>query len=181
MILRLSLTCIVIIFLFIILINLFRSAIEINKLTVSTVDRGSLEITVTASGKVVPLSEEIITSPVTSKVLTVYKRSGELLEKGDPILQLDLATANVDYEKMNDELEMKRGKLEQLKANVEREQVDMEMQIRIDEMKLQRAEVLWMNEHFLDSIGSGTPDKIRQAKLDFDVQSLQLNQLNLLY
>jgi HlyD family secretion protein len=181
LIFRIGALAVAIIIFFIVMVSMFRSSIDISKLSVSTVDRGSLDITVTATGKVVPLSEEVITSPVTSKILAVYKRSGELLEKNDPILQLDLATTHADFEKMNDELEIKQSKLEQLKANVVRERTDMEMQIRIDEMKLRRAEVLLINEHYLDSIGSGTSDKVRQAELDFNVQQLQLEQLKLRY
>ena len=41
-----------------------------------------------ATGKVVPFAEEIITSPVSSKVLEVYKKSGDRVRKDEPLLQL---------------------------------------------------------------------------------------------
>ncbi|MDR3246963.1 MAG: efflux RND transporter periplasmic adaptor subunit [Prevotellaceae bacterium] len=181
LILRLTIITVAVVFVFAIMVNMFRSSIDLGKLSVSAVDHGSLDITVTATGKVVPLSEEIITSPVASKILRVQKRSGELLEKGDSILQLDLTATNADFKKIRDELRIKKSKLEQLKANIERERVDMKMQIQIDEMKLQRSKVQLVNERFLDSIGSSTQDKIRQAELDFNVQELQFEQLKLRY
>jgi HlyD family secretion protein len=58
---------------------------------------------------------------------------------------------------------------------------DIEMQIEIDEMQIKRMEMLLKNERFLDSIGAGTSDKIRQAELDFAVEQLRLKQLKRKY
>ena len=132
-----------------------------------------------ASGKVVPLYEEIITSPVSSRVLEVYKKSGEHLLKGDSILRLDLMATNTEFERQRDELEMKQSKIVQQRTNAETQLSEMAMQIRIDSMCLQRSRVQLLNEHYLDSIGASTLDKIRQAELELQVQSLQYEQLKL--
>ena len=67
--------------LFIVLISVLRGGIKASSINISVADRGPLEITVSSSGKVVPLYEEVITSPIPSKVLDVYKKSGESLQK----------------------------------------------------------------------------------------------------
>ena len=87
--------------------------------------KGEIGISVSATGKVAPLSEEIITSPISSKILEVYKKSGEKLSKNDSILKLDLAEANVGMENQRDELEMKRFKLEQMKIVAESQLSEM--------------------------------------------------------
>lgn len=164
---------------FIILVSVLRSGIDAADITATTTDRGPLEVSVTASGKVVPLYEEIIASPVASKVLEVYKKSGEQLQTGDPILQLDLAATNTDFERQRDELEMKKSKIEQQRSNALTQLSEMAMQVRIDSMRLRRSEVQLKNERYLDSIGASTPDKIRQAELELAVQSMQYEQLKL--
>lgn len=166
---------------FIVLVNVLRSGVDASTITLSTVDRGALEVSVTAAGKVVPLFEEIIASPVASKVLEVYRKSGEQLEAGDTILRLDLAATNTDFERQRDELEMKRSKIEQQRSNAETQLSEMAMQIRIDSMRLQRSEVQLRNERYLDSIGASTADKIRQAELELAVQRMQYEQLKLKY
>lgn len=166
---------------FIILVSVLRSGIDAADITATTTDRGPLEVSVTASGKVVPLYEEIIASPVASKVLEVYKKSGEQLQTGDPILQLDLAATNTDFERQRDELEMKKSKIEQQRSNALTQLSEMAMQVRIDSMRLRRSEVQLKNERYLDSIGASTPDKIRQAELELAVQSMQYEQLKLKY
>lgn len=180
-IVRLSVIGGVCVILFITLVSVLRSGVDASTITTSTVDRGTLEVSVTASGKVVPLFEEIIASPVASKVLEVYRKSGDRLEAGDTILRLDLAATNTDFERQRDELEMKRSKIEQQRANAETQLSEMAMQIRIDSMRLRRSEVQLRNERYLDSIGASTTDKIRQAELELDVQRMQYEQLGLKY
>lgn len=167
--------------LFIVLVSVLRSGIDSSAISTAVVDRGALEVSVTASGKVVPLYEEIIASPVASKVLEVYRKSGEQLQEGDTILRLDLAATNTDFERQRDELEMKQSKIDQQISNAETQLSEMAMQIRIDSMRLKRAEVQLRNERYLDSIGASTADKIRQAELELAVQRMQYDQLKLKY
>ena len=65
----------------------------------STVDEGTIEVSVNASGKVVPVFEEIINSPINTRIVETYKKSGDAVEAGTPILKLDLQSAETDYSK----------------------------------------------------------------------------------
>jgi len=146
-----------------------------------TVDKGTIEVSVSASGKVVPLAEEIITSPVSSKIMEVYKKSGDNLQQGDPILRLDLNAADADFGKLKDEMAMKKCKLDQQSVTVKSRLSDLKMQIDIADMKLQRMAVELRNEHYLDSIGASTSDKVRQAQLNYKVETLLFEQLKQKY
>jgi HlyD family secretion protein len=166
---------------FVLLVQLFRSGISAADVYTSTVDRGAVEISVPATGKVVPLSEEIVISPVSTKIVEVYKKAGDAVNEGDVILKLDLMTIHTEIEKQDNELKMKQYRLEQEKITSRSALSDLEMEIEISEMQIRRMEVLLKNEHFLDSIGAGTSDKIRQAELDFAVDQLKLKQLKRKY
>lgn len=58
---------------------------------------------------------------------------------------------------------------------------DLAMQVKISAMKLNRMEVELRNERYLDSLGSGTTDKVRQAELNFNTGKLELEQLRQQY
>jgi HlyD family secretion protein len=181
LIINLSIAVVAIVALFLFLVNILRAGISSGDIYTSTVDRGAIEISISATGKVVPLSEEVIISPVPTKILEVYKKAGDRVEADEAILRLDLDAVRADIEKQNDELSMKRYKLEQQKQASQSALSDLEMQIEIDEMRIKRMEVLLRNEMFLDSIGAGTSDKIRQAELEYSVEQLKLKQLRLKY
>ena len=87
------------------LVGVFQPKIRGAEVNFGTVDEGAVEVSVYATGKVVPFAEEIVTSPVSSKVLEVYKKSGDRVEKGEPLLQLDLETIRTDYETKKESLE----------------------------------------------------------------------------
>lgn len=160
-----------------VLISLMRTGVKEKDLVFSIVDQGTIEVSVSASGKVVPAFEEIINSPINTRILEVYKKGGDSVDVGTPILKLDLQSAETEYKKQLDEEQMKRYQLEQLEVNNSTYLSDLEMQVKVSEMKLNRMEVELRNERYLDSLGSGTTDRVHQAELNFKTGKLELEQL----
>lgn len=164
-----------------VLISFMRSSVNHKDLVFSEVDNGTIEVSVSASGKVVPAFEEIINSPINTRIVEVYRKGGDSVDVGTPILKLDLQSTETDYKKLLDEEQMKRYQLEQLKVNNNTYLSDLAMQVKISAMKLNRMEVELRNERYLDSLGSGTTDKVRQAELNFNTGKLELEQLRQQY
>ena len=160
-----------------VLISFMRSSVNKKDLVFSEVDNGTIEVSVSASGKVVPAFEEIINSPINTRIVEVYRKGGDSVDVGTPILKLDLQSTETEYKKLLDEEQMKRYQLEQLKVNNNTYLSDLSMQVKISAMKLNRMEVELRNERYLDSLGSGTTDKVRQAELNFNTGKLELEQL----
>ena len=163
------------------LISLMRTGVREKDLVFSTVDRGTIEVSVSALGKVVPAFEEIINSPINTRIVEVYKKGGDSVDVGTPILKLDLQSTETEYRKLLDEEQMRDYKLRQLKVNNETKLKDLAMQVKVKEMSLNRMRVELRNERYLDSIGSGTTDKVRQAELSVNVAQLELEQLRQQY
>ena len=164
-----------------VLISLLRTGVQKKDLVFSTVDKGTIEVSVSASGKMVPAFEEIINSPINTRIVEVYRKGGDSVDVGTPILKLDLQSTETDYKKLLDEEEMKRYKLDQAKVNSQTKLSDMAMQIKVSEMKLARMKVELRNEQYLDSLGAGTTDKVRQAELSYNTSRLELEQLKQQY
>ena len=163
------------------LISFMRSSVNRKDLVFSEVDSGIIEVSVSASGKVVPAFEEIINSPINTRIVEIYRKGGDSVDVGTPILKLDLQSTETEYKKLLDEEQMKRYQLEQLKVNNNTYLSDLAMQVKISAMKLNRMEVELRNERYLDSLGSGTTDKVRQAELNFNTGKLELEQLRQQY
>ena len=164
-----------------VLISVMRTGVEKKDLVLSTVDKGMIEVSVSASGKVVPAFEEIINSPINSRIVEVYRKGGDSVEIGTPILKLDLQSTETEYKKLLDEEQMRCYKLDQLRVNNQTKLSDMAMQIKVSAMKLSRMKVELRNEHYLDSLGAGTTDKVRQAELSYNVAQLEYEQLQQQY
>ena len=180
-IIRFSAIAVTIVVVISILIPLMRTGVKKKDIILSVVDQGTIEVSVSASGKVAPAFEEIITSPINSRIVEVYRRGGDSVDVGTPILKLDLQSTETEYKKLLDEEEMRRYKLEQLRVNNQTKLSDMAMQIKVSAMKLNRMKVELRNEHYLDSLGAGTTDKVRQAELSYNVAQLEYEQLKQQY
>jgi HlyD family secretion protein len=154
-----------------------KTSVNYNDLIVSRVDKGTIEVAINASGKVIPMSEEIIITPISSRILEVYKNPGDQLKKGDAILKLELSSIETEYRQKLDEKEMRKSKLQQLEINANGRISELRMQLQIKEMQLKQMNTELKNEYYLDSIGASTHDKIRQAELNYEVAKLELEQL----
>ena len=115
-------------------ISFLQTSLNERDLTLSTVDKGVIEVSVSATGKVVPAFEEIINSPINSRILEVYKKGGDSVEVGTPILKLDLQSAETDYNKQIDEAQMKALQLKQQRMMNHNKLSEMEMNLKVSRM-----------------------------------------------
>ncbi|WP_290171194.1 HlyD family efflux transporter periplasmic adaptor subunit, partial [uncultured Duncaniella sp.] len=166
----------VIIIFAVIMISL-KASVNRDDLMTTTVDRGTIETTVTGSGSVVPAFEEIINSPISTRIMEVYCKAGDSVDMCTPLLRLDLQSTETELNKLKDQIEMKRYELEQQKVNNSTRVSDLAMQVKVKEMSVNRLEVELRNERYLDSLGSGTGDRVHQAELAYNTGRLELEQM----
>ena len=162
--------------LIVVVISMLQTSLKRKDLNISTVDKGVIEVSVSASGKVIPAFEEIINSPINSRIVEVYKRGGDSVDVGTPIQKLDLQSAETEYNKQLDEEQMKSLQLEQQRVTNHNKLSEMEMNLKVSRMELDRKAVELRNERYLDSLGAGTTDKVRQVELDYNVSILKLKE-----
>lgn len=160
-------------------ITMLGDSVKSTDLQFGKVEKGNLESSISASGKIVPLYEQIIVSPVSTKIMEVYCNEGDSVEAGQSLLKLDLQSAETDFRRMSDEVTMKRNELEQTKLGNETSITDLEMKIKVKEMSVSHLKAEVANERRLDSIGSGTGDRIREAELAYSTGLMELEQLKM--
>lgn len=160
-----------------ILISMMRKSVYAEDLNIVTADTGTIETSVNASGKVTPAFEEIINSPISTRIVEVYSREGDSVQPGTPLLRLDLQSAETEINNMGDERRMKQYELEQTRLNNHTYLSNLEMQVKVKEMDVNRKKVEVTNERRLDSLGSGTGDRVREAELAYNTGKLELEQL----
>lgn len=160
----------------IVIISLLRDSVSLKNMQLSTVDTGTIEVSVSASGKVVPAFEEIINTPIESRIVEVYKKAGDSVDVDTPLLRLDLQSIENDYRKMLDELQMRQYRIEQQHVKNSSALSNMEMQLKVNDMQIDKMEVELRNERYLDSIGAGTTDKVREVELSYNVAKLEQEQ-----
>ncbi|MCM1450968.1 MAG: HlyD family efflux transporter periplasmic adaptor subunit [Clostridium sp.] len=162
------------------IVNAFsETSIKEADLNMQPAQLGALESSVSASGKLVPLYEQTIVSPVSTRILEIYCNEGDSVAEGQSLLRLDLQTAEGDYKRLMDEVAMKSNEIEQTRLSDRTSLTNLEMQIKVKEMSVSHLMAEVGNEKRLDSIGSGTGDRIREAELAYQTGLMELEQLRL--
>lgn len=158
-------------------LSLARGSVKRGELNLGIVDRGAIESTIQASGKVVPGFEEIITSPIASRVVEIYGRASDKVEAGTPLLRLDLEATEAEISKQRDSRQKLVYAIEQQELDNATELTNIEMAIKVKEMAVNRLEAEVENEKRLDALGSGTGDRVREAELAYKTGCVELEQL----
>ncbi|MDE5847849.1 MAG: biotin/lipoyl-binding protein, partial [Muribaculaceae bacterium] len=92
--------------------SMMRASVAASDLTVGSADTGTIEVTVTGTGTVSAAFEEIITSPINSRIVEVYCRAGDSVKAGTPLLRLDLQSTENEVNRLHDQIAMKNHELD---------------------------------------------------------------------
>lgn len=154
-----------------------RSSVRRASLQIAEADRGTIETTVSASGKVSPLIEELITSPISSRVLEVYHSAGDSVREGEPLLLLDLTGVQNELQGLYDQQKIKLEALRQQRINAANSLKDLEMRLEVKQMTVAQLRRDLDNERYLDSLGSGTGENVMRAENAWRIADMELRQM----
>lgn len=164
---------------FMLFIFFMNSSIDKSKIPLGKVDTGDISTTVNATGKVIPLNEEVLTAPIASRIKEVFKLPGEIAEKDEPILLLELSAIESQYKQKLDEKEILHSKLIQAQIEIENKRSEMDMQYKVKVMQMEQMLTDLNNEQHLYKIGATTQEKVQEKDLKYKVAKLELEQMKL--
>ena len=157
--------------------NVLEPSIDKASINVAVAEIGPIEASIAASGVVIPEYEVLITSPVNAKIEKVLHNAGETIEAGESILQLNKESSLVSYEKLNEEQQVNRNKINQLQIGLQKSLSELQTQYSIKELRIKSLETAVAHEQSLLNIGGGTEENLKQAQLNLKVAQLELQQV----
>jgi HlyD family secretion protein len=97
-----------------------RPSLDRRAIQIARVERGSIAATLEANGAVIPLVEQVVSSPVEARVLRVERRAGDRVHSGDELLTLDTSESKLETARLDDRVAQKHS-------------ADTELRLRHDE------------------------------------------------
>jgi HlyD family secretion protein len=116
-----------------------RPSLRRKSIQTARVERGAIEATLDASGTVVPLIEQVVSSPVEARVLRVGRRAGEQVRIGDELLTLDTSASKLEAERLHDLLSQKESTQSELRLRLDETIANLEAQIEQKKLDAQIA------------------------------------------
>lgn len=157
--------------------SLLKTTIARTQIRTARVDAGPLESQITASGKVVPEFEQVLSSPVNARVVKILKRPGAILAKGEPILELDLNESRLAIEKLNQQIEMKQNQQAKARLDLEDTLIRLQSSIQIKTLELKSAQASTARNSSLFKQGLLSEEKLREVELLEEKTRTELKQL----
>lgn len=157
--------------------NLLRTRADRADFQIARVERGNIENTITATGLVVPAFEQQVVSPISTSIKEVLLRSGDEVRSGDPMMQLDDEFIRLEYESLQDQLELKQNKVTRLGYEYDKNIKDLDYENRIQGLQLSSLESQLADAERLQKIGSATEEEVDQARLELEIARLKKKKL----
>ncbi|MBL8187150.1 MAG: HlyD family efflux transporter periplasmic adaptor subunit [Acidobacteria bacterium] len=157
--------------------SLLKTSVARTQIRTARVDAGPLESQITASGKVVPEFEQVLSSPVNARIIQILKRPGAILAKGEPILELDLNESRLAIEKLNQQIELKQNQQAKARLDLEDTLIRLQSSIQIKTLELKSAQASTARNNSLFKQGLLSEEKLREVELLEEKTRTELKQL----
>lgn len=157
--------------------NVLKTSVESSKIRTGVANVGSVENTLNATGEVIPAYEQIITTPIRASIRRVLLTPGTQVKPGQAILELDKSLSLIEYEKMKDQLALKRNGIDQLKMKLNKNLYDAEISDKIKSLNINRLRAEWEDTKRLQRVGGKTQEDVTRAENALRIAELEKKQL----
>jgi len=158
--------------------SLVRPTVPRDRIRTSVVDRGPLEAAISASGRVLPEVEQVLTSPVDARVLRVGKRAGDAVKAGEAIVELDLSQARLAVEALDRDLALRRNDERKKKLDLESRLSDVEGRYDAKTLDLEAKRSALERKRELQAAGLISVQELKEAELAEAQAAIELKQLD---
>ncbi|TVQ17756.1 MAG: HlyD family efflux transporter periplasmic adaptor subunit [Bacteroidetes bacterium] len=162
----------------ILLRNLTVESVHVNSVMIAKVDEGEMLITFTAAGKVVPLYEEAVISPVSSRILRILHQPGQWVEKGSKLLEIDIDSQQFEYERLKTEYEQTRNQHQRLEIDILKKEAQAWHNHQLLVKKIETLRIEHEHEQYLLSIGGISMDRVNKLTTELSTAKLELENSN---
>ena len=153
--------------------NFLKKKADMNDFFIARVERGDIQNTVTASGIVQAAFEREINAPVNTEIKNVILPKGTLVKENDLILELDQEYTQLEFDKLKDELALRRNNVDKLKLKFDKDLRDLDYQNQIKGLQLSELIAQVKDQKRLTEIGAATAEELEGAELKLKVANIE--------
>ncbi len=153
------------------------SAVRTTNIETEVVERGSIILSINATGVVDSENEVLILSPGAGIIQSIYAEPGSKVKKGELIMQLNTESVRDEIEKIKDQLEVIRNNLERTRLNAQSTRLDLEYNEEVKKLKIASLKSQLADQEQLLDVGGISPARIDQTKQEIVLAEKDLQTL----
>ena len=144
---------------------------------IGKVTRGDIITSLSTEGKVEPLYQEVITSPVATRVVTINHQPGDTVGPSTSIIRLDLTALHREYQKVRHEVALKKNSTARKKEELRHKKRQLQTSLKSDSLQTARLKAYFENEKKLLDIGGTSRENVEKARMDYQISKLEQQKL----
>ena len=153
-----------------------RPSVDADDIIVAEVRRGDVANTINASGVVIPVHEEVVASPVTSRVYRVHAKPGQQVEQGQLLLELDDRDIRLAVDALAEQLAQQDNRIVVLTQEMEKNRKQIASAIELLAVDLRSAKAKHERFQKLRESGAVSGEDMLTAELNVTRAEIQLRQ-----
>jgi len=151
-------------------------SVSLSELRVSEARVGRIDNTINASGIVVPVREEQISSPNQTRVSKVIAKAGQVVKAGELLMVLDDQTIRVAMDNLREQISQQSLRVQSLSLELDAQLKKIASDIELLELDLQSNRVKLMRFQKLGATGITSQVDVQAAELVVKRNEVQLRQ-----
>lgn len=153
------------------------SSIKPTNLDTGVVERGTVILSINATGVVDSENEVLILSPGPGIIQKINIEPGSKVKRGDLIMQLNTETVLDDIEKIRDQIEVRKNNLERTRLNSQSTRLDLDYNEEVKKLKIASLKSQLADQEELLEVGGISPARIDQTKQEIVLAEKDLQTL----
>lgn len=156
--------------------RVLRPSLKLSEIRVADVRRGDIANVISASGLVIPVHEELVSSPIQSRVSKVHAKPGQKVAAGELLLELDDHTIRLALDSLKEQLAQEENRIGALTLELDQKRKQIVSEIELLELDLQGARVKKERYATLRKSGVVKGDDMLAAELNVTRFEIRLRQ-----
>jgi HlyD family secretion protein len=153
-----------------------RPSVAARDIVVAEVRRGDVANTINAAGIVIPVHEEVVSSPTTTRVARVHAKPGQQVTEGQLLLELDDREPRLALDTLKEQLAQQENKTVVLAQEQEQKLKQLTSSIELLEVDLQSVRAKHERFQKLRASGAVSGEDMLTAELNVKRTEIQLRQ-----
>jgi HlyD family secretion protein len=153
-----------------------RPSVAASDVHIVEIRRGNISNTINASGVVIPTHEEVVASPIQTRIAKVLAKPGQHVAAGELLLELDDRAVRLAADNLQEQLAQQENHITSLTLELAQKNKQLVSNIELLELDLQAAKVKWERYQPLRVSGVVSGDNYLQAELSVKRAEIQLRQ-----
>jgi HlyD family secretion protein len=158
--------------------GLLRPSLKRSAIRTAVVDQGPVDATLSATGVVVPETEQVLSSPVDARLLRVARRAGTPVKEGEPIVELDVNASVLAVETLSQDLALKANQQARARLALQNTLSELDAQLEIKTLQLESARLEHQRNRQLRQEGLISAEELRKSEVAERQAGIELQRLD---